>query len=404
MSKSVQSSALECPTLFRMAVLSVILSTVAACESTAPVTSVLRLDSVSVFAADSTLGSIRAMTMDEDGNLWALNNVSPFLTRYDPTGRITFRGLMAGEGPNEVTVPRALFSASHEETAVIIWDVRHRQLVSLDAEATVRERYSLGSISGPIRNDIDGISSRNPFRIHPTSEGYVVESHPSGLTTTADYRHGALLHVDSSFAHLNEILTFDGLAPDSSILGDRRDLLPIPHWAGCDARAVAVFNPYQLQVVWVTTSGSTLHVAELGSIEHERLSERDIEAYLYERVRLERGPGASDDPSTVPEIRQVVNRALRDKKDLFSDLRPPVRDLLCSQDRTVWLELFSAEAQESGRANEWVVVRSDGREARVALPRGFMALLVRPGRIYGVFSDSLDVQRVGVVYAPRSIT
>lgn len=198
------------------------------------------LDSLSMFAADSGLVSVRGMALDGRGNLWVLNSREPFLARYDTDGNISLRALVRGQGPNEATMPVSIIP-DHAPAAVAVWDARTRELIRIAYDGTVHARHRLESVSGSIRADIAHVSHGEPYKFQRTGDGFVVAAYPPGLMRAGDFKRGLLLRVDSSFATQDTLLKF-AVFGDPDQPPDQRDLTAVPLWSGCDATTVAVFD------------------------------------------------------------------------------------------------------------------------------------------------------------------
>lgn len=244
------------------------------------------------------------------------------------------------------------------------------------------------------------LSHGDPYRILRSSDGFVVASYASGLMRASDFGRGLLVRVDSAHVVLNRIVALADES-DSGATDDRRDLVAVPLWAGCDDSTVAVFFPTTRRLLWHSLHGQLRNEVAVASIPRRPLTDGDVEAYLLERARSELGPGTRD-PATVPEVQRLIRAAIAQRDELFPAERPAAVRMLCDAQRAVWLQMFGSDGA-LGYGPEWLVVHPDGQEQRVRVPEGYQPLLVARTRLYGVVVDSLGVQRPATADVPAQL-
>ena len=337
--------------------------------------------------AEPPLSMVVDATVGPDGNLYVVDVMENAIRVFDPRGRHLRSLGRTGEGPGEFRSlwrigfrGDTLYAVDGALQRVTLYGAQGRvartlRVVSPDIGgrfdpspplALLPDGWTLVRPGFPARRAVDGSVRRIPvFRMSRTGE---VGATLAWLAFTDP--PAASVPVGENPAYLTRPVSGESLlalAPDgaSLVVVDR----PVPAAAGA-----ATFR-----VTRIAASGDTLY----------------SRAYRYAPVAV---PRAAADSVLAHQVslwtprlgagraRETLRRALR-----IPRYQAPVTRVALAGDGTVWLR-----REELGRARvEWMALDRDGHAAGVVqLPAGFLLRDARPGEVWGVELDELDVPSV----------
>ena len=319
---------------------------------------------------------IGAMTIRDDG-LWVLDAGHRKVFRFDTAGRliVVFGG--HGNGPGEFLWPSAL----RVDSVVTIPDIRQVRIsrFSLDGEHLETRR-----VSGPVVPSAGLAVLRNGVTAYVTSVRYTMSSSGVGGDSNG--------HVTVGFAG-----------------SSRSDTIASLHGASVMWQAAGRMSLYRTGFgdagAWTTMGDSAIVVADgitgtisVFTVPHALQMETDA-------------PRLSVDSVTMGIAGSLVTKADRERTEVdFRRDRPDVRgkvtfqgwpshwsvaiDLLASDDGKVW----ARQAVYGDERQHWTEVDLHGTlRRRVILPERFSLRAIVGGKLYGVASDELGVQRVALL-------
>ena len=315
---------------------------------------------------------IGAIVMRDDG-LWVLDAGHRQVFRFDAAGRLAVVFGGQGNGPGEFILPSAL----RVDSVVTIPDVRQVRVsrFTLDGEHLETRR-----VSGPVAPSAGLAVLRSGVTVYVTSVNYTMSS--SGISGDP---YG---HVTVGFAGSSRADTIASLQGGSVM------------WQ--TARRMSLFRTgFGYSGAWTTMGDSAVVVADgiTGTISVFKVL--DSPGMETETPRL------SVDSLTMGIAALPVTRADRERVEADFRRDRNVRgqvtfegwpshwslaiSLLVSEDGKVW----ARRAVHQDERQHWTEVDLHGPlRHHVILPEGFSLRAIADGRLYGVATDELGVQRV----------
>ena len=319
---------------------------------------------------------IGAMTIRDDG-LWVLDAGQRTVLRFDTSGRLAVVFGRQGNGPGEFLWPSAL----RVDSVVTIPDVRQVRVsrFTLDGEHLETRR-----VSGPVAPSAGLAFLRNDVTVYVTSANYTMSS--SGIGGDP-YGHVTVGFAGSSGA--DTIASWNGASVMWTTAGRmslfRTDFGTSGAWTTMGDSAVVVADGITGTISILTVANSPMVVTDI--------------------------PQFSVDSVTMGIAGCPVTRADRERAEAdFRRDRPNVRgqvtfdgwpshwsvaiDLLVSDDGKVW----ARRAVHDDERQHWTEVDLYGPLRRhVILPARFSLRAIAGGKLYGVATDELGVQRVALL-------
>lgn len=315
---------------------------------------------------------IGAIVIRDDG-LWVLDAGHRRVFQFDAAGRlvVTFGG--HGNGPGEFILPSAL----RVDSVVTIPDVRQVRVsrFTLDGEHLDTRR-----VSGPVAPSAGLAVLRSGVTVYVTSVHYAMSS--SGISGDP-YGHVTVGFAGSSRA--DTIASRHG----GSVMWQTAGRMSLFRTGFGDSGA------------WTTMGDSAIVMADgiTGTISvfkvlHSPGMETDIPRFSVDSVTM----GIAGLPVTQAD-RERVEADLRRSRSVRGQVTfegwpshwSLATSLLISDDGKVW----ARRAVHEDERQHWTEVDLHGPLRRhVILPEGFSLRAIAGGRLYGVATDELDIQRV----------
>lgn len=382
---------------FRAAAVAALLLAAAGCSgSGAPEADTVAVDAgqMLVFESDSLLFDIRQVHAAEGGDVWVLSGQAPYVYRFSRDGTLLQRFGGQGKGPGEMADPWSLVPDAAGEEGIGVWDVGALQLLRYGRRGEFRSSVPVPARGGTVRDDIRDISYGEPFRLRAAGETLIVQVPTGSISHTRDLYTTALVRFGADGSAGDTLLRFDALLPpESRPMG--MGLVPIPLWAVCANRQVAVFDPAASRLRWYGEQGE-LQTTQV-SMERRSLTDDDIRSYFRHILELEtRSAGQK-----VSNPEQVVEMMLTRSRSQFGTEAPAAVEMLCDAQNRVWLNAFSTADHPLGYGRDWHVV-ADGRIAHtVRFPAGFRPAQIGADHVLGIHVDADDVQHPARVPLPK---
>lgn len=351
---------------------------------------VYALESVTPWGVDSVLHDVRGITASADA-LFVLSSIEPFVHVYSHGGKLRSTSGMSGEGPEEFGNPWSIM-ADHGGSTARIWDPARRRLTTVDSLGKPLSSHSVRAPRSTVRGDIRQVSYGTPQRMERWRNMIVLQNDAGGVRHTSDFWSSRLLALDSLGRVVDTIADFRAMLAEDGELGTADIFVPIPLWAVCAGRELAVFDPVAMSVQWYDRIDSKSWRRDV-SIETRRVSPEDVRRYVRHTVALE----LRDAVLAPAEMDRLVSQIAATRGDAFAHSTPPAVDMLCDAELRVWLNLFATDHNGLGYSSDWLIIGQHDNTLTVRFPANFRPLRVTQRGVYGVIEDHLEVQRIGFV-------
>ena len=353
----------------------------------------VELGGVTVFETDELLHEVRDVTVDERGRAWVLSGLAPFVRIYSPSGELVRRFGHQGKGPGELLNPWSIFLTGDPAAPVGIWDVGSRRFQAYSADGVPMGSRAVELRPSLVRSDMRNVSYGSVDALRSWGGGFVLQDEPRGVTQPAHILRSQLLKLDLAGAVVDTLVNFnERFRREIRRLGSAQLMVPLPLWTTCPGGELVFLDPFAPALVWHDAAGRPGASTAL-RVRQRRMVERDRRRYLAHVIELEL-QGSIVQPGYVEGRAAVVARSIR---SWFPPHTPPAVDILCDSHGRVWLQQFSTEEHPLGYGREWIVADRGGVRGRVRFPREFQPRVFTTGRVIGVQTDSLDVQRIAAL-------
>ncbi len=355
------------------------------------------IESVTVLSSgEDALWGVRDV-METENMYWVLTGSVPFLHGFSPQGDrvVTFGSL--GEGPGELSSPRALWVGDSVGT-VTVWDMGTSQAETFSESGRHISSQPMPKF-GVIRRDISTLTHGNPYRVFRQTNTTVFVHYASGVSSASDLWLGKLGGaVVGGTGTPNVIMDFaSDLEGASQFVGRTGFLVPVPLWDGCPDGRIAVLDSVRRVLILVDTEGESRDSIALTWRPHDL---RPSERHSY--IRFQMANELRNEGMAETDIDQLAEAALAASQELFPRDAPFAVDLKCAPD-LVWIQDFDGSAHPLGYGPLWhAVAQGDGvpRFAAVRFPAGFSPFRISTSQALGVVTDRNSVQRLAVVHLP----
>lgn len=385
-------------TVHSIAPLAVPLLLAAACSNSVPQHEAseapeIHLTGLQQFESDELFHDVRDVAVAPDGRVWVLSAYEPHLRLFSASGNLVTRFGRSGAGPGELKNPWYLIPA--DEGAIQVWDVGSRRLDVFDADGEYlggrRIEIEPGMVLGSIREQSHG----EPLRVRSVGDDLWFEVYDGLLTRTSEFWNGKLVRVDANGRPAGEIMRYRALEGEKDT-DDRRIFSPAPLWTPCGAERAVILNPLSEEAIWLNADGNRVKTVPL-DLPARPVSKEDVERFVSYSIELEARERGIDhgSPGAVRMVREAARRIMTNTPEFG----PPVR-IRCDGEERLWVQLFSTDFDPRGYGSEWQVF--DGETSKLArFPKGFQPMVFTDDRVVGTLTDSLGVQRIGVVPLAR---
>jgi len=335
------------------------------------------------------LTDVRDVMSSNDGAIWVLDAMEPFVHIYGVDGVHRVATGRKGRGPGEMLFPAFLLNVDGE---VEVWDRGTQRRLSISSGGKISDRGSIDRrLFFHARSDILQISYGAPFRSRWTAGSLVTAVYPKGLLTDADYRSGRVVRVQDDTLHV--LVEFEDLL-DAAVDEAARNLVGIPLWDACPDGSLRVLDPSHGRLYRLDSSGEVVDTVAL-PISIEPLRADHIRRYLHRMVVHELGSNAVGDP----DVEREVERLLRVHRRDFGTKLPSGVDLQCDKAGRTWIAEFDNSVHSLGYGADWLVINGNISQ-RVRFPEGFRPFELGARRAIGIFTDSLEAQRLVSAWLP----
>ena len=341
------------------------------------------------FPAEASLQQIQHVALAPSGEVWALQRTGdPHLFRFSAEGELLSSFAVTGRARNQLSNPLWLMPTDDVRQPMQVWDAGNRRVVMYGQNGAVADLFVVERSNGNVFAGIENHSYGQPLKMERFGAGYLLLDHPDDLATTGDYLHSELLQLDAAGRRVGRLLDFDQeFSSGVASLGRYADLLvPIPLWTTCPAGELVLLDPFSNQLRFYGSDGSILATDSVPTVRRP-ITEDDHQAYLQREFELrwqEQRPGQPVDSAV---IERSIEDFLLHYWNRMSELGPPAVQIICAQDRQVWLQEFSTADNAIGYGTRWLV-HSPGQvePLRVKFPSGFQPWEIAGERAFGVLT------------------
>lgn len=344
---------------------------------------------------DTVLHSIRDLSVAPDGHIWVLSAYEPFISVYSESGTVIRRLARRGGGPGELQYPWSIDIAidSTRVPYAHVWDVGARRITIYTLDGKVVRTHPVLMSGHPVVEGIERIAFGWPRRLRALGAGYVLQDESRTIAFPADLAFSFLLRLDANGKVVDTLVDYrTRFEAGINAMGNARALTPIPLWAKCPTQQLAVLDPFGYTVTWYGADGDSLRADSL-RLRRQEVTESDIRTWVRHWVLEDhRSRRLTIQEGRVSRL--VIRHA--SFRPAFGTVAPPAVDMICDASGNLWLQQFDTGEDPVGRSTEWIVA-SRRELSKVQLPAGFQPYVIESHRAVGVHTDSLGVQRVGLV-------
>lgn len=314
--------------------------------------------------------------------LYVLDAMAKSVAAFDPGGRWLFGFGGEGGGPGEFRDPAGVMVLPWSGE-VAVWDLATRRLAIHTAAG--KETRALKPAGG---------ADELVHRMEAVDGGFVAELRSNPLRVGANAQRGRLVTMDTAGRVAATLLRFalpgvdathrESASGRSSVTTwlNPPTWSPEPRWDALPDGSV-VFAPGGPDEAYrVDRSGRAVRFNRpprpAGVTRQDRL--RNLDGLRQRRMIAS--------PGTSLAVLEPLNRRF------YAAVRPSVTGVLAGPAGAVWTRGFDTGESWRGFSRVWNVVGEAGAVRRVRFPAGFEPLQQEGGVIYGVSTDSLQVERV----------
>jgi hypothetical protein len=396
----------------RIGLLTVVLS--AACgpgadssDAAAPVE--LDASAVHVVGTSDQIAAVLDVDVLEDGSIWVLNSVEPFLVGFSADGELLDAYGSGGGGPEEFDMP-AGFVLGAAGNATRVLDVRRHSLIEVPRPPSGRVEIPIPRDSLPPGSLQPGMGLLNP-RVRSYVVGdTVVLARSFGTLRTGVYGMwsaiwGAdLVGVPSSGADVRTILSLgEALGDPSEYLEQTGGFPPFPLWfrlwAVCGEDVIHVHDRMRNSIRRFRLDGSEVDPLELPPAPFDEVSPEEFVRAVFglRAAEITGGVGGRLSPEdSIRLMRQSVGE-VQGTPERLARFLPHYVDLRCGEDGALWLQPPDLALTDLRGGRHWVRLDPSGDAHDVRLPPRFDAYRFFADRVLGVQRDPLDVAAVAWV-------
>lgn len=347
-----------------------------------------------VAPAEDPLWEVRDV-LAHDGTIWALTASAPYVHGFAPSGELTTRFGITGDGPGEFRFPSAVWPGK-SPGSLTVWDSGSYSALTFSgygALLSFRHAPSLGAI----RSDIASVTFGDPFRATRVPGGLVAAHYPSGVNHGTDLWNGRLVRIPDDGGAARLLFDFAMELPGAALRPPRSLLAPVPLWDGCPDGRIAVLDPVARTLFMLDPDGDVGEAITL-SWHADLLDDNERIAYMTALVRSE----VEDGSVSEAEIVRYATDAARNAVEMFAEEEPFGVDLKCAP-RRVWIREFEGSGHALGYGPLWRTVNFDEEVptfSRIVFPPHFSPYRINETHAFGVLLDSVGLQRVATVSLP----
>jgi len=359
------------------------------------------------FPAEASLQQIQHVATAPSGEVWVLQRIGdPHLFKFSADGELLSSFAVTGRGLRQLSNPLWLMPSDDARRPMQVWDAGNRRVVTYAQDGSVADQHAVERSDGNVFAGIENHSYGQPLKMERFGAGYLLLDHPDDLATTGDYLHSELLQLDAAGIRVRRLMDFDReLSSGIASLGRYADLLvPIPLWTTCPVGELVLLDPFSSQLRFYDADGTILATDSVPAVRRP-ITEEDHQRYLHGEFVQRWQEQRPDQPADSAVIERSIEDFLLHYWNRLSELGPPAVQILCAQDRQVWLQEFSTADNPLGYGTRWLV-HSQGRiePLRVKFPNGFQPWEIADGRALGVLTDVDGGSVVAYVALPQQVS
>lgn len=314
--------------------------------------------------------------------LYVLDGMAKSVAAFDAGGRWLFTFGGEGGGPGEFRDPAAVMVLPWSGE-VAVWDVKTQRLAIHSSAG--KETRALMPVGG---------ADELAHRLEAVDGGFVAEIRSNPLRVVAEAQRGRLVSMDTAGRVTATLLRFalpgvdathrESASGRSSVTTWLKPPTwsPEPRWDALPDGAVAFAPGGPDEAYRVDRSGRAVRfrrpMRPAGVTRQDRF--RNLDGLRQRRMIAS--------PGTSLQVLEPLNRRF------YAAVRPSVTGVLAGPAGEVWTRGFDTGESWRGFSRVWNVAGESGAVRRLRLPAGFEPLQQQGGVIYGVSSDSLQVERV----------
>lgn len=372
--------------------------TLVSCTSGPPESATVEVDpgALTVFEEGESLWGVRDVIQSGDA-IWALTETEPFLRAYSPSGQMLAEFGSAGEGPGELRLPWSLSTANSAD-GVIVWDLASTSRPVFTASGVLESSRPAPVLRRGMRLDITDVSFGHPFRLAEKDDEILVVDYSTGPNLPDDFWSGRIVRFTGDASEATVLVDFAAdLEGSVTRATGMMGLAPVPLWDRCPGGSVAVLDPVAGHLHLFDPDGASEQPISLPWSPRTLLRE-ELLGYVRARMQSE----TRDEDVSQAVIERAAEEAVASAGDVLPKETPLGVDLLCSADR-VWIQEFDGLAHPLGYGRAWRSVSVEDQAARferVRFPDRFAPFQITDSAAIGVVTDSVGLQRVGVVRLP----
>lgn len=365
---------------------------------------------VAPIGTSDAIASVQDVDVLDDGSVWVLNSVEPFLVGFGTDGSEIGEYGTRGGGPNEFDAPAGFVSGATNASAWVL-DARRNTLVEVPTPPSGRSEVVLPRDSvlppGSLQPGMGMMSSRvRSARVG--DELLVARSFGtlrSGVYSFWSAVWGAdLVAVDWSGASVRTVVSLaEALGDPSTYLEQTNGFPPVPLWfrlwTVCGDGAIRVHDRMRNEVRVFSLDGSERTSVALPPAPFDRVTREEFARAAFGLAAAEAagrvGGRLSQEDSA--QVMQGLVQAVQGTPERLARFLPRYVDMRCAEDGALWLQPLDLDLSDLRGGRDWIRIAPDGAVQDVRLPPRFDAYRFLPGRILGIQRDELDVASVAWV-------
>lgn len=371
---------------------------------------VLTPSDVRVIGTSESLAKVNDLEVLPDGSVWVLNSVAPFFFGFDPDGNPLGEYGTMGGGPEEFGAPSAFVTGGIGGEAWI-FDYRRHSLIRIGGQASARAEIPLPRDSLPPGSLVVGMGLMGTtVRTARLGEEILVArtTRPEGSDFYTFIL--AILGADIMALHpdtqsVRKVLSLSEVLGDlSSRFEPTEGGFPLWSrlWAVCGGTQLRVHDRLRNEIRSFSSDGTELEPVSLPPVTLTEVTPRQFARAIFGLRQAEivgdvrTGLTATDSARLLNEIVQGV----KGDPEQLANYLPRYVDLRCTDEGTLWVQPFDADAGGLNGGPVWLRIPTGGMSTRFHLPNRFDPLRFTSEGIWGVQRDELDVASVAWIELP----
>jgi len=367
---------------------------------------------VHILGTSEAIAEVKDLEVLRDGSVWVLNSLEPFFLGFGPDGSLLATHGTLGGGPEEFGMPSAFVSGTIGGDAWVL-DSRRHSLFRISRPDSARAEISLRLDSLPPGSVLTGLDMMDnvvrtarmgneillPRTTRPEGSDFLgFRMAMLGADIMAlNPRTGSVRRVVSLAEKLGDLSAGFEMSEGGMPLWFRL-------WVVCGDERICVHDRVRNEIRSFDGAGVELEAMPLPPVAFSEVTPRQFAKAIFPLRMIEMVGNVWDDisPADSTRLMNEIIRGVRGTPEQLAQYLPRYVDFRCSDDGSMWLQLYDVETGALTGGPDWLRITTAGTTEEVRFPERFDPFRFTAERVWGVQRDELDVAQIGWIEAPTT--